>query len=58
MSKNKILYSQNGFSKFRKTFGDSVFERMIGRGGVSLRSLKSWRSRKSYLHQYGGVESL
>ncbi len=55
MSKNKILYSQNGFHKFRKTFGDVVFERLIGRSAGSARSLKSWRSRKSYLHQYNGV---
>jgi hypothetical protein len=24
MSKSKILYSQKGFAKFRKTFGDSI----------------------------------
>ncbi|MDB5204749.1 MAG: hypothetical protein JWP09_777 [Candidatus Taylorbacteria bacterium] len=52
MSKNKILYSQNGFHKFRKTFGDAVFQRIIGTDSVSVRSLKSWRSRKSYLHQF------
>ncbi|MES2223712.1 MAG: hypothetical protein V4469_02130 [Patescibacteria group bacterium] len=52
MTKNKILYSQNGFHKFRKTFGDVVFQRIIGRESISGRSLKSWRSRKSYLHQF------
>lgn len=52
MSKNKILYSLNGFRKFRKTFGDVLLERLVTQGGQSSRTIKSWRSRKSYLHQF------
>jgi hypothetical protein len=54
MSKSKILYSEKGFSKFRRIFGDTVLHRILYKSeDASKRSLRYWRvNYKSYINEY------